>query len=520
MMSSQLSDFPMMKRSSSKLHDPEFQPWGSSLDHQRDLMPHQLPISGSSLEITSSSSGPCSTLVRKFLGLTAGPNSDGIFNRHHGLEEPLSSNPFFSSCRTISRNVRLVLLYCLSGLFFILLTADVVHLACGGEYRESPYGRDNPMISVLGFCSSQITLTMSFLAIAFVLRQAANIASCAHVLDQLLVTFRHRIATGAMVMEKAYIVKYLAFFLVAGVVRFGCATGEQDVVDGFFNATTYAWIPALPTGGVKLYNEACVLAAMFMYLPATALFTYFCSVLVCCLQAFRAENEALLRAVDPDFGMEVDSCGDFNGNGQGPTKVKGMTTEEFVVRLKILRIHHEAINDAYDQLQNTFGLKLLLDIVMNVFAMLSVIAWFSMWSVNSELANTVTGAWNGISVVIYGATLWLVCNRPLLLQSKHSRMVDEIERVLYRRQMVKHMRPSREEICITFALRQRLKTKILSFSAGGVLDIHGMAVSLVAGLAGFIAFIMERIEDFKSHLEVPAVATTAPTGPPNVTCPH
>ena len=39
-------------------------------------------------------------------------------------------------------------------------------------------------------------------------------------------------------------------------------------------------------------------------------------------------------------------------------------------------------------------------------------------SVNSELANAETGGWNGVSLAIYVATLWLVCNRPLLLQSK------------------------------------------------------------------------------------------------------
>ena len=118
------------------------------------------------------------------------------------------------------------------------------------------------------------------------------------------------------------------------------------------------------------------------------------------VQAFRAENEGLLRAVDPAFtrqpngnqqsGRDLTMKGHEYGNQSGGDLTMkshehgnqlggAISTEEFVARLKTLRIHHEAINDTYDQLQMTFGLKLLLDIVTNVFAVLSVIAWFSMW---------------------------------------------------------------------------------------------------------------------------------------------
>jgi hypothetical protein len=357
------------------------------------------PDSLSNTKLSRSALGVCTSVVHLFMGVS----------KENAKPSAITSFRTFSSGST---NLKRALLYCLSALFTLLLIIDIIHLASGGEYQETPYGKENPMISLLGFCSSQITLSMSFIGSVFIIRQSENVTKCARMLDQLLVTFDAHCKKAAVVSQKTYLVKYFFVFVLLALVRFGCAVGEEEVSGAFYNETVYVWL-TFPIGAVKLYSEACILMAMFMYIPVTALFTYFCSMLVCCLQAFRAENEALLHAVDPTFSTGVGS-----NNKAHEKDSPGISTEEFVARLKILRIHHENINDAYDQLQATFGMKLLVDILTNVFALLSVIAWFSMWSVNRDLANAGSGARNGLSVVIYVISLWLVTNRPLLLKNK------------------------------------------------------------------------------------------------------
>lgn len=164
--------------------------------------------------------------------------------------------------------------------------------------------------------------------------------------------------------------------------------------------------------------SGCMVMAVLIYIPVTAVFTYFSAVFIQCLSAFNAENDALCAAMSEPISVEPKQSENSLPNQPPSTKSMVASTEVFVPKLKTLRIHHEDLNDAYDVLQETFGSKMLMDLLTNLFSLFSVIAWFTLWSVNKWLATFITGAWHTISLVIYLGTIWMVANKPLALQHK------------------------------------------------------------------------------------------------------
>ncbi|XP_055357608.1 uncharacterized protein LOC129602582 [Paramacrobiotus metropolitanus] len=426
----------------------------------------------------------CSKLIRKFISAT--DDLPLVFD---------TPKPKISLTKETTRKT--IILYALSCLFGLIFAVDLADIFSGGEYEQTPFGQRNPWVSRLGFCSSQVSLFITCIGLTFLIKHSTQIIQCARILDTLSMTFMPYLPKYSLLQNKLYTQRYIMALIFLGCGRFACALCSPSILHKFWTNSTYVWI-ALPKGAVVLYNESCMLISLAVSVPVTASFTYLSGIFIQCLEAFNAENNDLcIKVHKPE--SRVNNAEKVMGTAM---QNSGITVDLFSSKLKTLRIHHEDLNDTYDKLQEIFGFKMIIDMVTNLFALLAVIAWFTMTSsANQWMAPAVTWIWHSVSILIYLGTIWMVANRPLLLQRKHTQMVDMIEQLLFQRQLSTTSKPSREEIIVTYALRQRLRSKVLSFSAGGVLDIRHMAISFVAAVGGFIAFMCERVSNMEGKLQ-------------------
>ena len=119
------------------------------------------------------------------------------------------------------------------------------------------------------------------------------------------------------------------------------------------------------------------------------------SIIVGCVKKFGEEKEQLLA--------------DITSNGH---KLSG---EAFVIILHSIRRRHEQINDAFDVLENTFSLKMLLDVLGNIGVVLSGIAWFSVYAADPTVQSTIGFIRHVLAALIYLLTVWVVGNQPIAL---------------------------------------------------------------------------------------------------------
>ncbi|XP_055327429.1 uncharacterized protein LOC129580787 [Paramacrobiotus metropolitanus] len=361
---------------------------------------------------------------------------------------------------------------------FLLDVADVV---TGGDFRESPYGKINPVISLISFCASQIGFFMAWSAGFFLVTKGREIKQCAESLDQLVQLFGLDIPHSKRKSNFRNLIRIRIYFcsvVILAMVRFFLAMQTLPVATFWTGSLLYAKIP-LPSGIQVTYAHGTMLISILFYYPVNVLFTYLSSFLVDCAEAFHAENCVILHTLAHG---DNDNSAAFN----------------FLTQLRRIRSRQEKIYAAFDQVQETFRLKLFLDIAGNLSVVLSGIAWFSIWGADMSAQPPVSVVRHFLAAGIYLLTVWVVGDQPVQLFRQHERDIELLEKIVYKRQVTIRTKPSREEVGLTMALLERFPSKSLTFSAGGVVDLSPSAIStLVACIVSFTCFVIDRAENYR-----------------------
>lgn len=237
---------------------------------------------------------------------------------------------------------------------------------------------------------------MAACAALFLIMRRQRIIRCADTLNALVRTFQ--LDKVAIQNEQFrglwWIQMYFYLVLVFGLVRFCMAIGNPNIFINFDDDATYSKI-AIWHGPLMFYVHGTMLLSILLYYPVNTLFTYLAAFLVECTLTFQKDNEAVLKALK-----------------DGDPKIRD---EKFVDILKRMRNHREQINSAFDDLQDTFSLKILLDVSGNVAVVLSAIAWFSIWGTDPSSFGWVNFSRHVLAALIYLMTVWVVGNQPVAL---------------------------------------------------------------------------------------------------------
>lgn len=289
-----------------------------------------------------------------------------------------------------------LLSYMIFFMFMVAFIFDVVDVAAGGDYRETPYGKMNPLISLISFCASQIGFFMASSAGFFLITKSEAILKCAESLQTLIHTFgldTQKIKGKCTFPQLIQIRGYFYTVIVLALVRFLMAV--QSLSNFWDPSGSYAKLP-VPVGIQLLYAHGTMLLSILFYYPINILFTYLSSFLVSCTTAFYAENESVLKSLS-SYSPPNDS------------------STVFLQQLKRMRNRQELIYATFDQVQKTFSLKLFLDMAGNLSVVLSGIAWFSIWGADPSGTAPISTARHVLAAAIYLLTVWVVGNQPLAL---------------------------------------------------------------------------------------------------------
>ena len=114
-----------------------------------------------------------------------------------------------------------------------------------------------------------------------------------------------------------------------------------------------------------------------MYYTVQNLFAHLSTILRACMEDLLEQQAAFLVLVKDE--------GD------------ALNEEEFTARLRLILQQKDEINDAFDQLQDIFRWKLLLDVIANTLILLFQMAWISVFVINPGVQ--VYSMWSVISLV-------------------------------------------------------------------------------------------------------------------------
>jgi hypothetical protein len=317
---------------------------------------------------------------------------------------PVTSENSVLPWRGSSRLVRIICLVAGWTIFFLLLLALVVDLTdlIKVGYDQSAYGKANRIITMISYCGSQFTLFVACTATFSLLMKRGDIIECAKILESLIKTLKMGEAQKKFISKtRPHLVRQKIYFFA--VVLLGCIVTispmyEPLFFDRFWDPYPYAF-HYFPVGPISLYFRSYTLITILMNFPSKGLFAYFSSLLLCIGEVSLEENELFLHALKK--------------------KNSSVTHDLYVAHLRIMRDQNEKINSAFDQLQRTFDLKLLLDVMCNLGGLCIDVSWLSIWIIHPGLGIFTDPSWSLVRhVVILVLNLlcvWIVVGKPILL---------------------------------------------------------------------------------------------------------
>ena len=258
-----------------------------------------------------------------------------------------------------SRVLRSLISWAFFGCFLVAFGFDVVDLSTGG-YMPGEYGKANPLIALISYCTSQTDYLAALIALGFLLKQRAAILMSADSLEKLVQ--RHPDVTKSMRRSLWRNRIYAALLVLMASI---CAVSKHFYYSiefpGEHNQQPYARLMA-SSMTINVTLPVASFVAILVNYSVKALFVYFTSFLHCYTTEFCRVNAALLMALKAE-----------------PSRFSEVV---YVERLRHLRHQSEQIYASFDCLQQTFNGKLLCDVVVNFVALCVNIGSISIWSLH------------------------------------------------------------------------------------------------------------------------------------------
>jgi hypothetical protein len=306
--------------------------------------------------------------------------------------------------RGSSRPVRILCSIVGWTIFFLLLLAlamDITDLFMGA-YNPSSYGKANRIITMISYCGTQFTLFEACTAAFFLLMKREDIIECAKILESLIRTSDMAgVQDGITLKVRAHLVRQKYYFFA--VVLLGCIVVLSPLFEPlFFNKF---WDPFpytvfhFPFGLMNLYSRFHTLMKILVSYPAKSLFAHLSSFLLGVFESFLEKNERFLHALEE--------------------KNSPVTHDLYVSHLRMMHHQNEKIDLAFDQLQKTFNLKLLLDVMCNLVGLCIDVSWLSIWIIHPGLGTFASVNWSLVRhvviLVINLVSVWIVVSKPISL---------------------------------------------------------------------------------------------------------
>lgn len=269
-------------------------------------------------------------------------------------------------CR-IAAILKLVLGSTVFVLFACLSLSDAIDIADGG-YLRTRYGKFNPILSLMSFCNSTITFLNGAVAALFLLTKKRDIMNSAVVLESLFGLLQgpfdsqpNQFFARTLRRLNYHFILMALFSVFVLVLPFS----SPDFFPQFWLIRRYAGME-FPIGVCYLCFRVTAFLCMLVNYAAKCLFAYLCCFLLSCSEIYHTKAEYLLSS------MALEKR-DASMNEQ----------DLFEEQLEIIRDEDEKISTAFDQLQKTFSLKLLLDVAGCIAGLCNDVAWLSVFVLES-----------------------------------------------------------------------------------------------------------------------------------------
>ncbi|XP_055336288.1 uncharacterized protein LOC129586848 [Paramacrobiotus metropolitanus] len=402
-----------------------------------------------------------------------------------------------------------IIIACILTCFMASLVMDLLDLFGDGPSNEPSYGKVRNIISMIAYADTQIVLFRICVILLFVLLRGKQIIACLNfVIGKTAVGFS---IPGNVL--KRYMMLAHALFIISLIGTLANLAGKltkPSAYENFWRLERYGFMSA-PYGVIFFVLHVPVSIGSILFAPPMIiLFAYLTSILHACAQSIEQQFTAILQEIEE---VNVESS-------------------VLTVKLKRMREQYESLLEMTQEVQSIFTVKLLADIVTNVFEILVFTAWLLIWFVVPE-GNSVYDCPGkfGVTLVALG-NLWMLGGKPLqqsampgklallvedFICMRHCQIrkdapvcvpIENVEKVMLG---VASVSSEEREVCYEFL--HRLKTSSLTFHAGDLLELdYGSVLTATFFVFGFFCFVVNQIESFvpsTRSLVIDAVNCTA-----------
>ncbi|OQV19772.1 hypothetical protein BV898_06311 [Hypsibius exemplaris] len=290
------------------------------------------------------------------------------------------------------------------GLAVILVTCtvlDVGDIVIGG-YLGKYSGRINPLISLASYCATQIQFASACPAIFFLILGKRQIERTAASLEA-LARSSDILRNPKEILSSLRRLNFLSYFItLLGLINILSPLADIEVVIDDSVSQSYFTFQ-LPLWVYLIQVRATYIPVFVVNYLAKILFAYFTCFLYGSAEEFHRKMSTSVLALRKQKTPLQDGS--------------------YVELLRGIRVQNQKIIDAFEQLQKTFSLKLLLDMIGIVAGLCNAIAWFVVWffSVENAMSSggfSVSGVFRHLGLAFIDVSyLWLVLRKPILLHS-------------------------------------------------------------------------------------------------------
>ncbi|OQV19974.1 hypothetical protein BV898_05979 [Hypsibius exemplaris] len=344
------------------------------------------------------------------------------------------------------------------------------------HYLNTTYGKTEPVITLMTYCHSEMSLFMATYSVVFLLVKRGELLKTCLTFEEVCKTLE--ISAPAIQAKLRRLRWSFWFIIVLAIIALVCSVVDPHFWETFYHARPYGFM-ILPGGLISLYFRGIMFYCTLIHYLMHNLFGYFCDLLLVCSEDLRQQQAEFLETLTlkPDL------------------KLSGIKFED---RLRIWLGQNELLKAQFDQVQKTFSWKLLLDVGCISLAICMQLAWISTWILKPgmddfSLWTVGTLAQHLLYTMMYLFCGWVVLFRPLMLHQLHQQRSDLLEKIICSAQTSGLKNATRAEVLLTSVLMHRFSTSQLLFNAGGIVTLGTTVLCTIsAAIFAFAWFILDR----------------------------
>ncbi|OQV19969.1 hypothetical protein BV898_05974 [Hypsibius exemplaris] len=355
-----------------------------------------------------------------------------------------------------------------------------------GHYRDdilkTAFEKSEPIIALMSFCHSQLALFMAGYSVAFLLVKRTDLHKCCTTIEDLAKELEVKRPTIEKNLSR---LRWCFWILITFGIGAIISLVDLDFYSKFTASRPYGFF-SIPNGALNLYVRGTVCCCYLIHFTVQSLFAYFCDVLLACSEELRNQSSAFLCELELKPEIEISDI-------------------FFRDKLRLWLHENEQLTAGFDQVQETFCWKLLLDIGALSLAMCMMLAVISKWILITGLGEPGEfSIWNlaiFLRYLIYTAVYvlcgWMVLFRPVMLYQMHRRRSGILDKVVCVAQTTAIKKSTRSDILLTAVLMHRLNANQMLFNAGGVVTLGTTVLCTISvTIFGFAWFVLDRSLDF------------------------